>query len=61
MYEELKELLRKSGWVEQRDGEGYFNGAYGTNFGKDGEIITIGYNTFPDEEEWNDLFEYETT
>jgi hypothetical protein len=57
VYNELKSVLRTEGWIEQRDGEGYMNGYVGTNFGKDGEIISIGYNTLADDEEWNELFE----
>lgn len=56
MYEQLKELLRKDGWVEQRGGEGYMNGESGTNFMKNDAMIGISYNPMPDEEVLDDLF-----
>lgn len=60
-YVELKDLLRTKGWIEQRDGEVYLNGEFGTNFGKDGTIIHLSYNEWVDEEEWADLFQETTT
>lgn len=59
IYEDLKNLLRKEGWKEQRGGESYINGVSGTNFGKDGELISLQYNESLDNEEWEDLFKEE--
>jgi len=55
-YESLKRMLRDKGWKEQRGGEGYVNGEYGTSFAKDCRVISIGYTDFLDEEEYEDLF-----
>lgn len=55
-YDMLKAMLRNEGWKEQRDGEGYINGIVGTNYGRDGEVISISYNDGIDEEEWEELF-----
>ena len=57
--EKIKELvkqLKSEGWMEQKAGTNYFNGEYGTNLFKDGEMITILQNTMPDEETVEELF-----
>jgi len=56
MYNTIKELLRKDGWKEQRDGEGNMNGELGTNFMKNDTMIGISFNDCPDEETLDDLF-----
>lgn len=55
-YEQLKEILRQNGWKEQRGGEQYFNGDYGTNFMKEGSILGLSFCDWPDEELVEDLF-----
>jgi hypothetical protein len=55
-FDNLKAHLIGLGWKEQRDGTNYLNGEYMTNFLKDGEIIGISYNAYPDEETINDLW-----
>jgi len=55
-YEHLKESLRKDGWVEQTDGEGYMNGSYGTNFMKNDSMIGLSYDPDPDAEVLDELF-----
>ena len=49
-FDEIKEMLIAKGWKEQLSGEVYINGTIGTNFLKNGEVITIQQELFPDEE-----------
>jgi hypothetical protein len=55
-WQKIIKILKDDEWTEQRDGAVYFNGEFATNFGKDGEIIHVSWNNYPDEEEWQDLF-----
>ena len=50
--------LKTEGWKEQMSGTNYINGTIGTNLLKDGEVITVQQEFYPDEEfleqEWPD-------
>ena len=48
--EKLIEKLKSEGWKEQVSGTSYINGSLGTNLLRNGEIITIQQEFFPDEE-----------
>lgn len=50
-YYQIKKLLNKKGWKEQRSGEIYINGTLGTNFYKDNVIIHISMDLYADEEQ----------
>jgi len=42
--------LKAEGWKEQLSGITYINGTLGTNLLKDGEVITIQQEFYPDQE-----------
>jgi hypothetical protein len=48
--ERIVERLKAEGWKEQRSGMIYINGTLGTNLLKDGELITVQQEFYPDEE-----------
>jgi len=50
MFEEIKRMLRRKGWKEQKCGEVYINGTIGTNFWKKDETIHISLDLWEDEE-----------
>ncbi len=56
--EKLIQQLKAEGWQEQRSGTCYVNGTIGTNLLKDGQVITVQQEFYPDEEfleqEWAD-------
>ncbi|MHC4060456.1 MAG: hypothetical protein ACYS7Y_24805 [Planctomycetota bacterium] len=51
--------LKAEGWKEQMSGTIYINGTLGTNLLKDGEVITVQQEFYPDEEfleqEWPEI------
>ena len=51
----ISELI-KDGWKNSRDGMTYLNGTLGTNLYKDGEVISISQEFYPDEELIEDLW-----
>lgn len=55
MYEKLKQLLLKDGWIEQECGDICINGECGTNFFKDNKVIYIGFIDCADKELIKDL------
>ncbi|UCG49761.1 MAG: hypothetical protein JSU94_08255 [Phycisphaerales bacterium] len=50
--------LKAEGWKKQQSGTVYINGTIGINLLKDGEVITVQQEFYPDEEfleqEWPD-------
>ena len=50
--------LKTEGWKEQMSGTNYINGTIGTNLIKDGEVVTVQQEFYPDEDfleqEWPD-------
>ena len=59
--EKLIEKLKSEGWKEQVSGTIYINGSLGTNLLRDGEVITIQQEFFPDEEFLEDQWPGEQT
>lgn len=57
MFDKLKEILMKEGWIEQDCGEIYFDGQYDTDFYSrdESEVIHLSHNTLPDENLINEL------
>jgi hypothetical protein len=56
-YDKMKQQLKKKKWKEQSAGEIYSQGEFSTNFIKDGIIIHVSCNTWPDEETIDTLME----
>ena len=52
----LIEQLKSEGWKVQREGVVYLNGTLGTNLYKDGEVLHISQEFYPDEELIEDLW-----
>jgi hypothetical protein len=48
--ERIVERLEAEGWKEQMAGMTYINGTLGTNLLKDGVVITVQQEFFPDED-----------
>ena len=48
--EKIIERLKSEGWREQISGTTYINGTMGTNLLKNGEVITVQQEFYPDEE-----------
>jgi len=48
--EQLIEQLKAEGWKEQQSGTCYTNGTVGSNLLKDGQVITIQQELYPDED-----------
>jgi len=48
--ERIIRSLKADGWKEQRSGTCYINGTIGTSLLKDGQVITVQQEFFPDEE-----------
>jgi len=61
MFEKIVQLAKKHGWKEQGCGVTGICGSLGTNFYKDGKVLTVsiveeGHMTYPDEDEIRELF-----
>lgn len=61
MFEKIVQLAKKHGWKEQVCGVTGICGNLGTNFYKDGKVLTVsiveeGHMTYPDEDEIRELF-----
>jgi len=61
LFEKIIELAKQQGWEEQKCGRTGFSGNVGTNFYKDGKVLTVsiveeGSMTYPDEEEIKEMF-----
>ena len=61
MFEKIIQLSKKHGWKEQVCGVTGICGSLGTNFYKDGKVLTVsiveeGHMTYPDEDEIRELF-----
>jgi len=48
--EKIIDKLKAEGWKEQQSGTNYINGTLGTNLLRNGEVITIQQEFYPDEE-----------
>jgi len=49
VFERIRDMLTGEGWQEQTHGSHYSNGEETTSFLKEGQIIGICHDTFPDE------------
>ena len=61
MFEKIVQLAKKHGWKEQVCGVTGTCGSLGTNFYKDGKVLTVsiveeGHMTYPDEDEIREVF-----
>jgi len=61
MFEKIVQLVKKHCWKEQVCGVAGICGSLGTNFYKDGKVLTVsiveeGHMTYPDEDEIRELF-----
>ena len=54
--EKVVEQLKKEGWKEQQSGIDFFNGMLSVNLIKDGEVMSIKYDFYPEkrfvEDKW---------
>ena len=55
-FEKLVEWLKKDGWKQQEAGSIYMNGTIGTNFIKNGEVLSVSLDYWPDEEVVEEIF-----
>ena len=61
LFEKTIELAKKQGWIQQSCGICGISGSVGTNFYKDGKVLTVsmveeGHITYPDEDELKEMF-----
>jgi len=49
-FEKLVERLKREGWRQQNAGSVYLNGRIATNFVKDGAMLSVTLDYWPDEE-----------
>jgi len=61
LFEKVIQLAKKHGWKEQVYGVTGICGSLGTNFYKDGKVLTVsiveeGHMTYPDEDEIREVF-----
>jgi hypothetical protein len=61
LFNKIVELLEKHGWKQQSCGMTGISGSIGTNFFKDGRVLTVsiveeGHMIYPDDDELNEMF-----
>ena len=61
LFNKIVELVKKLGWKEQNCGMIGFSGSIGTNFYKNGKVLTVsiveeGHMTYPDNDEIKEMF-----
>jgi hypothetical protein len=56
-FEKLVERLNKDGWKQQSAGSNYIDGTIGTSFIKNGRVLSVSLDCWPDEEVVEQLFE----
>ena len=61
MLKEIIEFAKKHGWKEQICGITGISGSFGTNFYKDGKVLSVsiveeGHMCYPDEDELKEMF-----
>ena len=61
LFDKIVELAKAHGWKEQNCGVIVISGSIGTNFYKDGEVLSVsiveeGHITYPDEDEIKEMF-----
>jgi hypothetical protein len=62
LFDEIVQLAKEHGWKQQRCGTTGISGCFGTNFYKDGKVLTVsiteeGDMIYPDEDELKEMFE----
>jgi len=61
LIDKIIELAKELGWKQQRGGTVGISGSTGTNFYKDGKVLTVsiveeGIMIYPDEDEIREIF-----
>ena len=61
LFNKIVELVEKHGWKQQNCGVVGISGSIGTNFFKNGKVLSIsiveeGYMTYPDDDEIKEMF-----
>ena len=61
IFDKIINLLKRDGWKQQVGGMTGFSGSFGTNFYKDGKVLSIsiveeGHMVYPDEDELTKMF-----
>ena len=61
LFNKIVELAKEHGWKEQKCGMIGISGSIGTNFYKDGKVLTVsiveeGQITYPDDDELKEMF-----
>ena len=61
MFDKITRLVKERGWKEQSCGITGISGTAGTNFYKDGKVLSVsiveeGHMTYPDEDELKEMF-----
>lgn len=61
LFNKIVELAKEHGWKQQTCGMIGFSGSIGTNFYKDGQVLSIsiveeGHMTYPDNDELKEIF-----
>ena len=62
MFKKITNLVKKHGWKQQTCGITGFSDSLGTNFYKNGKVLTVsiveeGHMIYPDEDELKEMFE----
>jgi len=61
LFEKIIQLAKEHGWREQNCGITGISGSVGTNFYKDGKVLSVslveeGHATYPDSEDVKEMF-----
>jgi hypothetical protein len=61
LFNKIVELVEKHGWKQQNCGMAGISGSIGTNFFKDGKVLTVsiveeGNMIYPDDDELKEMF-----
>jgi len=61
LFNNIVELAKEHGWKQQNCGMIGISGSIGTNFYKDGKVLTVsivgeGHITYPDDDELKEMF-----
>ena len=61
LFNKILELVKKHGWKQQNCSIVGIDGSVGTNFYKDGKVLTLsfvekGHITYPDDDELKEMF-----
>jgi len=56
-YDKLVKRLKKDGWQQQSAGSNWINGNISTNFVKNGMVLSVSLDFWPDDDIIEQLFE----